>query len=688
MIRSSRSLTSNTLYCFLFCCHVVMAQSPPHAIQVISHAKSDSVLLRWAPTDLTAWQLGNKYGYSIERFQLTADGTLQSSVPVKLHACVKPFSKEKLTQLAATHEEAALIQELIYSEEEPLKETGPASILQKHDDLNNRFGMALLACDLMPGIAQAAGLFFSDTTAQAGARYIYKIALARITPNLKIEPGVIVVDVQPAKPLQPFNDLTATFKDKTVTLSWPLMLHKGVYSAYSIERYDEQEEQFKSISGLPYIPMHESSVHEQAHFVDSLVNNAQTYQYRVRGITPFGETGPPSNIVTGTGKDDLSGSIIIRQAIPEKDKIIIRWEFPMAFENVIGGFIVRKSETADGPYQDVTTKKLSPATREFSEAAPVSSRYYQIKAVDANDQELSHSYPYFVHVEDNTPPAVPVGLTGKIDSTGLITFSWKNNTDADLLGYRLFAADDARQEFVEVTREIVLDTTFTDRVNINVLNKDVFFKIVAVDRNYNTSEYSSYVKLVKPDKIKPIAPVFSSITLTKEGVVLSWISSSSNDVARHVLLRKEKGKNDAAQLLAWFAQERTATFTDKTVSPGKKYQYTLQAYDSADNFSAVTSGDIYSGIAIHEAVTDLVATIDRAKKIITLRWKYDKPFIKVNIYRRKGNEPFSMYESISYTPREFMDKQVVVNNVYSYKIQLVLDTGARTELSKELKVSF
>jgi fibronectin type 3 domain-containing protein len=689
MIKPFLSYKSTALIFLTLCCHIMLAQpSTPHAIRILSHVKSDHVWLRWAPTDFMVWQLGNKYGYAIERFQLKTDGTLQSPIPAILHGGIKPLPKEELSKLATTNDDAAIIEELIYSEEDLIQQNGPASILQKQNDLNNRFGIALLACDLSPGIARAAGLFFSDSTAQTGVRYIYKIALAISPQKIEVTPGVIVVDVNPAKPLQPFNDLAATFGDKTVTLSWPLMLHQGVYSAYLIERYDEKEKQFKSITGLPYIPMSESTSAEQAHFVDSLANNTLSYQYRVKGITPFGETGPPSNSVAGTGKDDLSGTVVITHAKPEKNKVVIRWEFPASFEKRIGGFIIGKSEKAEGPYRSVTSKALNPKAREFPDAFSVASNYYQVRAVDTHGNELSHSYPYFVHVEDNNPPAVPVGLSGSIDSTGLVILTWKENTDRDLLGYRLFSAHNAHHEFVEITQEITTGNTFTDTIRIDVLNKGIFYKVIAVDRNYNTSEYSNHLKLTRPDIISPVPPVISKTALDKAGVSLSWVNSSSSDVAKSVLVRTAMTDSSQIKLLTWSAREAKTSYVDNTISLGERYRYTIRTYDSAGNSSTATSRAIIAESGIRKAVTELTATIDRENKTITLRWKYDEPAAKINIYRRKNNEPFSLYQSLPEATQEFPDNHVVINNAYSYKIQLVLNNRVKTELSKELKVPY
>lgn len=258
------------------------AQQPEPSIRIISKVNKDGVWLRWAPTEFEIWKLGNTSGYILERFTLKPDGTVDLETPTQLNSApIKPLTRDEFQNLASSQNEIGAVGELIYASENTSQKndaTTPAGILQKRDDQNNQFGIALLLCDLSYKTAEAAGLFFNDTSAKMGERYIYKITLATTASSEKFEAGIAVVDMIETPPLKPFTDLRANFEDRSVTLSWPTFTHKGVYGAYLIERSTDGKT-FYSITDLPYVSMTES-VSDEAHYVDSLDMNDITYSYR------------------------------------------------------------------------------------------------------------------------------------------------------------------------------------------------------------------------------------------------------------------------------------------------------------------------------------------------------------------------------------------------------------------------
>jgi len=666
--------------------------TPPRAnIKILSKVAGDGVWLRWAPVDYVTWQLANKYGYVVERYTLSPSGALKDNKPVVIGpAIIKPYTKQALDELSKSVKEAAVLQELIYNVEPATTVIGPAALMKQNEEMENRFGITLFVCDLSIKIAEAAGLYVVDASAVKDERYIYKISVTNNPATKSIEPAVVVVDVKEDKPLQPFKDVTATFADKKVTLSWSTVTHNGVYTAYIIEKSEDGKD-FKLVSDLPYVPMSKVET-EEVHFVDSLAANDKAYYYQVRGITPFAEKGPASNVVTGTGKFDLTGTVILREVKSVKGQASIQWNFPVNKEAMIKGFVVSRASKPEGPFVDVTPKSLPVGAREMIDTNLSSSAYYQVKAVDAAGQEVTHSLPFFVHVEDNTPPAVPTELSGAADKDGIVILKWKPNSDNDLIGYRVFSSHDPKHEFVEVTRKIISTNSYSDTINTKVLNKHIYYTIVAVDNNFNASKYSTPCKVARPDLIAPSPPAFSKIEQKDNTVRLEWINSVSDDLSASRLYRVTT--MDSLKVLVrdplanWDKSKPLTTFVDNALRQGKTYHYVVEAYDSAENVSSATSRQINVESGIREDVTDLIAVINREKKIVTLKWNYDLPSTKCFIYRKRNNESFSLYQIVEGPIKEFTDKEVVVNNIYSYRVQLVLSTKVKTELSKSLKVPF
>lgn len=667
----------------------VLAQKS--SITVLAKSKKHGVWIRWAPTNPTLWQLGNKYGYTVERFTMLANGELENVQSEKLSTTpLKPLPLKDLTELAKTVKEADVLSELIYDQDaaKPLKSSDPYTALERNQDLENKYGVALLVCDLSPDVAKAAGLFIADKTAVPGKRYIYRVSLAQVPKGVKAEPGVFVIDVTEEKPMLAIKDLKAEFRDKTVSLSWSTLLHSGVYSSYRIEK-SEDGKTFKNVSELPYVHMSDSPDNEKAFFVDSLFSNNKTFHYRISGISPFGENGPVSNVVSGEGKDNLSGYLVIREGkIISDKKVNVKWEFPLEAEAQMKGFIVRRSSKADGPYTDANSTILNPSVREFTDVTPHYNTYYIIVGVNKSGIESANSFPYLIQIEDNTPPQIPVGLTGAISKKGIVELKWKNNTDSDLMGYRVFRSNSLTEEFVETTKTLVKETSFIDSISIKVLNRKIYYRLMAVDKNYNNSEFSTVLTLLKPDIIAPVTPVFTKAEIDKGTISLNWTNSSSQDVAKVELVRVEKEDRVVRVIRTWSPTAVESAYTETALTPGKTYQYKVVAYDSSGNSSQGISSQLYFETGFRNAVTAIKAEVDRDKRLVKFQWKNPSAGVRVMIYRKKNDEALMLYKTIDGNVEFFEDKNITVNNAYLYKIQVVLESGIKSALSEDVKVIY
>src|SRR6218665_587367 len=679
------------LIVFLQVCSTALAQAKnEHRLEAMANPKADKIQLRWAPASYIAWEIGNKYGYLVERFTLTANGVLVDKPAVSLLTPqpVKAYTLEQMEAASEKDEKTGGIAENFYGEQKKAKpEEGIGAFFENKNQNDWRMAMALFTCDLSVAAAQSAGLFLEDREVKKGEKYFYRIFAAQQPKNLAIDTAYVFASLDNPKSLAPPQELTLACADSTATLGWLTTITKGMYSAWLMERSSDGKK-FAPVSDLPIIPTNPDA-RGFSYYQDKLPDNEKTYHYRLRGITPFGEYGPYSEEVKGMGMPAVSERPVMDTiAVIENKKIELRWQLPGELPKQLSRIIVTRSENSGGPYEAIA--ELKPKTLIYVDKKPMGINYYRIKGVSKRGKEI-YSFPYFAQLTDISPPAPPTGIEGKIDSAGAVTLSWKANAEKDLQGYRVFRANSLREEFVEVKKIILPTQSFMDTVNIHTLPSKVFYKVIAVDKNFNPSEYSEPLTIKRPDIIPPVSPVFTKTYRSDslKAIVLKWINSPSEDAAKYILRRINVKDSRRTEAAAWEAADKRESYIDKGMEQGKTYRYELTVVDDSGNKTKEISGDVFFETGKRNPVAEWTAEGDAAKKQVLLRWKCDEPNIKkYYIYRSKNNAPYILFQTIDGKESNYTDNHVTSGAGYRYRITAVLPGDVKTEASKEAEALF
>lgn len=663
---------------FLLCCSQ-WALGQNHHIAALADVRPGLTRLRWAPSSIVAWEMGIKYGYNVERITVgTPEASTLNKMVLLTPVPIKPYPLEKMD---ADNEKVAIVAEVIYGEK-PMRGKGFGLFYETQNRQEWRMAMALLSCDLSLQAAKSAGLYFEDRNIEEGCRYIYRISLAQQPKNMLIDTAVVV-----ALPnlLSKPRELTIVCGDKTATLAWK----KDNYSAYIVERARNgmNESDFRPVSALPVV---------SAHFKDTLPDNDHRYAYRVKGITPFGDDGPYSEIVTGMGITTVAYRPELDTIIIHDNKYIeIRWSLPGNLKDQLSKITITRASSSKGPFTTVGTlngdSKLK-AVHSYTDHRPGATNYYRIKGITKQGEAI-YSFPYFAQLIDTIPPAVPAGLEGTIDSTGIVRLKWASDTAPDLLGYRIFRANHLKEEFSEVTTTILParpygeTLSFSDTLTLHTLTPGVYYKIIAVDRNYNTSSYSIPIQLKRPDTISPSAPLFTKAISTDTAILLAWQNSTSEDVARYALFRVNIKDSLQKQVYSWKAAHPENYFTDTTVRQGNTYFYQLYVWDDSGNSTSETSSDVYFESGLRGPIN--IWQAERQENRILLRWQYNRQDVKhYRIYRAKNNDSFTLYTTQDGSTNEFTDNTLFLGNVYRYKITAVLTGDVKSAMSKVVEVAY
>ncbi len=664
---------------------IAQQKEEEHAIRVLVRASDGYVRLRWAPTSPSAWLKLNTYGYQIERFTVKRNGVLlPPSHESKVVEHIAPKPLEQWKAIVNQNDYAAIFAQSLYGETfdvEGMGQGGLAQIINKSKEIEQRFSFALMAADMNFEAAMLGGLGYKDSSVEKNVEYLYRIKSLVPADVLGIETGLIAMKTTPIEPLPSPIELFAVPDDKSILLTWEYAMFKTIFTSYYLER-SENGTDFTRLGDTPLVNLNDTpeTPSKRMFYVDTLSQNNKTYYYRVKGISPFGEESPPSKVVAAKGVKKLSAvPHISKHEFDTLGRVAVSWEFLKEAEKEITGFELNWAPQEKGPYKVVKTG-IAASTRKTIYETPKPSNYFKITAVGKNNQKTT-SFPAFVQTIDSIPPAIPVGLTGTIDSLGIVKLRWDANTETDMLGYRVFCGNLEKEETVQLTVDPIEKNVFTDTVQVKSLNSKVFYQIVAVDQRFNMSGYSDKLSIKKPDIVPPSSPVFKTYKVTQGKVFVEWINSSSDDVASHMLYRQ---KSDATQK-GWqlvFQTDTITSYTDTNVTANTKYRYAIFAKDESGLQSLPSTPLSITSQGIEKKkLKGFSALADDVKGQIQLSWrKMPEDVSEIIVYKsKKDNEPF-LWKQLPPTITTIEDTNVSPGNWYIYTIKVTSRSGGHPEV--------
>ncbi|TPN89245.1 fibronectin type III domain-containing protein [Aquimarina algicola] len=673
-----------SISCFL---NAQEAVQSGHEIKVLARYNNNMVMLRWAVTTPSAWMKATKYGYNIVRYTVKKNGALEPSPLEKktIVTALTPKPLEDWEEIINSNDYAAILAQALYGESFQVEQVrgGLADIVNKSKEINQRFSFSLYAADMSFEAAKMAGLGFEDTTVLSDEEYLYTIETLVPKESIIINPGSVSIQPSKSEPLPKPIDLYAVPNDKSVLLTWEYKMFKSIFTSYYLERSSNGKD-FKRLGDTPLVNLNDKpgSPANRMFYVDTLSNNTQKYYYRVQGISPFGELSPFSEVVSAQGIKKLTTVPHISDYdFDSVGNINLSWEFAKTSENEITRFELNWASQEKGPYKLVESD-ISVTSRKTTFKEVEASNYFKISAIGKNNQKTT-SLPVFVQTIDSIPPSAPIGVTGVIDTLGIVQLEWKQNTENDVLGYRVFRGNLEKEEVAQLTVSPIKNTNFIDTVNIRSLNSKVFYQIVAVDKRYNMSEYSEKIALKKPDVIPPSSPIFSSYKVKKDGIELHWINSSSDDVFLHQLYRQDVENSQKGWKLVFKTADTTSTYLDKGLKSNTKYRYAIFAEDDSQlrSLPSTPVTVTYQNRVREDIVKGFTAIADRVNKNITVSWrKMPEEVSEIVIYKSKKGEHPVLWKQIPNTISKIVDTSVSPGNIYLYQIKVMTKTGKHSQI--------
>ncbi|SDL66162.1 fibronectin type III domain-containing protein [Kriegella aquimaris] len=661
------------------------------SVQVIARSLPDKVLLRWAVDEPLAWKMANEYGFLVERATISRNG--EAVVPIERQMLTSyPLKPKPLVEweiLANQDQNAAVLAQALYGDSFETVTSGSGTLGQitaVNDELEQRFTFGLLSAEQNYQGALLAGWALEDTSVKQGEKYLYKVSVALPADiSVSIKEGTVYASPDLYEELPKPVGLAGVFQDESVLLSWNFNLLSSSYTSYVVER-SEDGINFVQQNGKPiFNASHDKEKKEVSLFYSDSIPNNKTFYYRIKGKTAFGEVGPASESIFGKATQAL-GFVprIYRKEIPTDNKAILFWEFKEEGNALISKFQLKRGNTNDGPFETVVDN-IPVTARKIAFESLKRINYFVITAVGKNGID-SESYSSMVQPVDSIPPAPPVELKGVMDTTGLVKLTWAKNSEKDLKGYRIFKANNANDEFSEVTNKTFEAELYVDTVHFASLNKKIFYKIQAEDQRYNRSKFSEVLTVNIPDMMPPSPPVLTKYEVIEEGIRIHWIPSSSVDVQSHVVYRKNGQTGDNV----WQKRFESTTMSDSSfLDTGELeqnlYSYTIIAKDSLGLESKPSNPItiVWKGKTLEEGDIKFIGTVNRELRFVNLSWKVKNQKVsEFRLYRGTDKGSLKLYKTFDGDVNSFHDVDLEINSEYTYGLQVLNYNGLQSMLKK------
>lgn len=682
-----------------------LSQNQP-SMAVDARGYSNRIVLRYAPTSVILFSEANKNGYRVERADFVKGLSNDKLVftPIK-GSPFKRFSNEQwekaILQERTTDTVSAKLAALAMAYSDPdvnasgdLLKEGLKSLKEQVNNADMKFGYSLIAANRSKIAAEALGVSVTDTDVIAGKSYVYKVS---ITTNNR--PVYINVTCGSFSAITVRNDklIKLTELDGAVNFNFP---QSSKYYAFHVERSDDGGISYQRLTKTPELNVKPIGFIGKLDFAyaDTALTNYKQYHYRIKVATYYADELLLSHFIAIPRDKTPPPSPFLKSATHVKPhQVELKWEIKEKGNEDLKGFTIKRGTEADGKFTLISTILSKTANSYIDEGFNKYGRnFYLVEAIDTAGNK-SASYPAYVTLIDSVPPATPVISSARIDSLGKITIKIKPNSERDFMGYQLQKANAKDHEFsvvVETFKDSLGATTFTlvDSTTLNTLTKKIYYKVIAFDNHFNQSIPSAIIELKKRDTIPPVSPLLKDFLVTDTSVVLLFANSSSEDVVRNYLLRKELGK---AKYDTVFVNTNAAVskFIDLKISSGKHYEYTMIAKDDGGLFSKPSRNIQLKTLLNNRIPTPIITgNYSATTKTIDLSFKVDEKVknrkLTIELYQRADQKaPWKLAKSISFLNDKQQSERVENDQKnFFYMIRLVDEQKNSSNYSDELAI--
>lgn len=664
-----------------------LVEQPLDALILTTKTYGDSIVLRWGPSHSNLWENANKEGYVLMRTKTNEpDAGIDSFF-------IKPWPLEDLDASIAYDSMALIASQVLYGN----TTTQPANIYEQASLSDNRFGMALFAAERSALAAEILGLRFVDKEVKPSETYTYYIT----TPASGFPMHGDFKNVENVRQpeLSPVG-LKAEAGDHAIELIWSKNENDRLFSAYLIERSEDEGQTWQLLTKRPLVIMdNEKAPVSEYSYLDSVGTNDKTYRYRLKGMNAFAEVSPATEV--SAKAVDLSpppaARITFDTVLYLEKRINFGWKDEEPVPDDFAGYQILMGTSSEGLY-DTISALLPPISKTFAYRGESfdgkTPHYFKVLSLDKAGN-ASESLPKYMHVPDLVAPEPPTNLDGTISDDNIVTLVWDHSLSEDAAGYWVYYTYDTAVSFTPLdTLELITSNFYRDTLTDNLaLNEKIYYAVAAEDDNDNLGRFSEIIEIQRPDKVPPLRPLMNAIANSEQGLLVSWQPSASEDVWWYEVVRRNYG-SETWTPLDTIMVESALKCTDSTAVLGQIYEYSVRAMDDAELYSdyAFPRQGKWTTIPAQLAVTNFKISME--DKAVRLSWQFSPPSVlpsgatsfQFQIFKSYGGENVAKIASISSNTLSFIDEKLEPGALHNYAVMVVFDSGHAGPLSDVISV--
>ncbi len=531
------------------------------------------------------------------------------------------------------------------------------------------------------------GTAFLDREVSAGKTYQYRVV--KMTGNTRVWERTSNTVSYPAEPDIP----KPVFKNKQesgsqIVLQWSVTGQKSLNS-FLIYRRVFGKGDFLRLNAARGFSVSRDTIYLIA--VDASVQNPALYEYFVKPLDIYGNSGPASDVISA-GTIGSAGSPVpeyFRAGGGEKDhQVKLSWKFNETVH--LRSIEVFRSASFDNGY--IRIVRLAPGDTSFTDVVPVANENFWYYLVAAGPTGISlPSAKVSAMFRNPGEKPLPPSETGAESIAGGVRIYW-SYYEPHAKGFYVYRYIYANAEYEQISGLIPANSeiySFTDSSKYLRGNEIYRYSVRTVNDVDLLSDFSESASASPGLKAVVGSPMNLRINKISNGIVLVWDDMRETEpvLLGYKVFRKTDGDTRYSLLPNDTLRNERNYYRDTTHLAGKTYTYYVSAIDFYGNESAASIQVTYTTETGYVAPPDIIRTVNTTDGIL-IGWGQvtDGNVVSVRIYRsRPGGEP-SAVATISKDADEYLDKSVSEGDLYIYEISLVKTGGEESAKSRGITV--